>query len=266
MTAPLGRPAGKPSGKPAGNKPAGNSAGKPIASREAVSALLMQGLTALGVPERGDAGNQSIAGIRGRVELVPLLDRYMDELELFNAAFDLVGADNRRDLAVRHLLDSLAPWKPLLAAMGLTDAAGGQTLADAGTGAGLPGIPLALLFPGFRVTLIERMTKRCSFLENCRALLGLTNVEILEADITAAPAGRFDAVVFRAFRPLDPAMYQAIASLARPGGVLAAWKGRRSKIDEEMAGLEALKPRWEAYPVSVPFLESDERHLVTIAP
>ncbi len=227
--------------------------------------LLAEGLSALGIPD-ADGGPY---GMRGAATLIPLLERYMRELELFNAAFDLVGADTRADLVVRHLLDSLAPWRPFLAALGSPSAPSGAAgvppvVADAGTGAGFPGIPLALLFPGISFTLIERMSKRCAFLENCRAFLGLANAEILESEIERAPGGAHDAVVFRAFRPLDAAMYRSLSALTRPGGFLAAWKGRRAKIDEEMRGIESLAGRWSAEPVVVPFLDADERHLVTI--
>lgn len=222
----------------------------------------------------GDGGPY---GMRGSATLIPLLERYVRELELFNAAFDLVGAGTRADLVVRHLLDSLAPWKPFLRALEESRAldtsrardsssAGSPSVADAGSGAGFPGVPLALMFPGISFTLVERMSKRCAFLENCRAFLGLSNVTILESEIERAPAGAYDAVVFRAFRPLDDAMYRSLSALVRPGGALVAWKGRRSKIDGEMSGIASLTGAWNAEPVTVPFLDADERHLVTIRP
>jgi len=79
--------------------------------------------------------------------------------------------------------------------------------------------------------------------------------------------GSYDLIVFRAFRPLEPPMVRALLALLSPGGLLAAYKGRRQAIAEEMAPLEALggKDRiigpWEALPLEVPFLE-EERHLV----
>ncbi len=231
--------------------------GDSFAGRDA-SGLLAEGLRALGIPE-ADGGPY---GMRGAASLIPLLERYMRELELFNAAFDLVGADTRADLVVRHLLDSLAPWKPFLRA--LDSPLAPPAVADAGTGAGFPGIPLALLFPAISFTLIERMSKRCAFLENCRAFLSLSNVSILESEIERAPAGAFDVVVFRAFRPLDGPMYRSLSALTRHNGALVAWKGRRAKIDEEMAAIEGLTGAWDAERVVVPFLDADERHLVTI--
>ena len=254
--------------------------------------LLAEGLAELGLPAR--EGELAPVAVSSPDRLVPLLDRYLDELELFNAAFDLVAADTgseagRADLVVRHVLDSLAPWKDVareLAGRAVPasrasepGAAGTDAelpgipaleLADAGSGAGFPGIPLALLFPSIRVTLIERMSKRCAFLENCVALLGLTNVSVLNAEVERAPRGAFDVVVFRAFRPLERAMLGTLLSLARDGsaereaGCLAAWKARRERIEEEMIAVSDCVGRWEARPVTVPFLGHEERNLVVI--
>ena len=242
--------------------------------------LLARGLAELGLPAR--EGEFSPVELSPPERLVPLLNRYLDELELFNAAFDLVAADTgseagRADLVVRHVLDSLAPWKEIareLARRAVPPkgecSVPSVELADAGSGAGFPGIPLAILFPSVRVTLIERMSKRCAFLENCVALLGLSNVSVLNAEVERAPRGAFDVVAFRAFRPLERPMLGTLLSLARDGtaeregGCLAAWKARRERIEEEMKGVSDCVGRWEARPVSVPFLGHEERNLVVI--
>ncbi len=240
--------------------------------------LLSKGLLELGLPAR--EGEFSPVAVSSPHRLVPLIDRYLDELELFNAAFDLVAADTgseagRADLVVRHVLDSLAPWKDVARELARRAALGMESvpsleLADAGSGAGFPGIPLALLFPSVRVTLIERMSKRCAFLENCVALLGLSNVSVLNAEVERAPRGAFDVVVFRAFRPLERPMLGTLLSLARDGtaereaGCLAAWKARRERIEEEMIAVSDCVGRWEARPVTVPFLGHEERNLVVI--
>jgi 16S rRNA (guanine527-N7)-methyltransferase len=72
-------------------------------------------------------------------------------------------------------------------------------------------------------------------------------------------------VVFRAFRPLDPAILKGLFRLLREGGVLAAYKGRREKIAAEMDAVRAMAGPWETLPCPVPFLE-EERHLVVIRP
>ena len=227
-------------------------------------------------------------------ETISLLERYIRELELFNAAFDLVGAETgseqgRSDLVVRHILDSLAPWKEIAVELSARvtarlEAGEGEAvaeLADAGSGAGFPGIPLAILFPDARVTLIERMSKRCAFLENCKAMLALKNVTVLNAEVENAPQNAYDVVAFRAFRPLDRAMVKTLLALTRKperesrpsgtraapdrsGGCLAAWKARRERIEAEMGAIAEAVGYWEAKPLTVPFLEHEERHVVLI--
>jgi len=83
-----------------------------------------------------------------------------------------------------------------------------------------------------------------------------------------APPGRFDVVTFRAFKPLEPKIVKKLLRLCGEGGVLAAYKGRREKIDDEMAALETAQKQnkalaWEILPCPVPFLD-EERHLVLI--
>lgn len=223
------------------------------------SALLSEGLEKLEIP-REDSVLDGIS-VRGTEALYPLLSRYMDELELFNAVFDLVGSASRAELTVRHILDSLAPWRHIVRLLASAPTA---QIADAGTGAGLPGIPLALLLPTIQITLIERMSRRCSFLENCRAILALKNTTILESSIEQAPKNTYGLLVFRAFRPLDTKMYRALESRLVPRGKLAAWKGKMEKIEEEMGSLAGISGSWAALTITVPFLEDTERHLVVI--
>lgn len=247
--------------------------------------LLVKGLEALGVPPEdgvwgpGDvcsvgSGNAHPAEfnplhfrVRGISSIVPLVNTYIKELELFNAVFDLVGADpksdqGRSDLVVRHILDSLAPWKELCRLCIDLPGSASPKIADAGSGAGFPGIPLSIVFPDIHFTLIERMTKRCSFLENCKAILGLTNVSIVNVEVEKARAGAFDIVVFRAFRPLDHAMIKTLLALTSSTGFLAAYKAKRDKIEEEMSAISADVDGWKIVTLSVPFLEHEERHLV----
>lgn len=236
--------------------------------------LLSEGLRRLGFPETdGSFPGSGEPGlrVRGIGSLIPLIEKYLKELELFNAAFDLVGADNRSDLIVRHVLDSLAPWKEtaalLAAAAGAPEGLRVPRAADAGSGAGFPGIPLAIAFPEVSFTLIERMSKRCAFLENCAAMLRLSNVTVMNREVEKAPSEAFDVVVFRAFRPLDAAMTKTLLRLlAKPAGRLAAWKAREAKISEEMGGIASLVGGYEVLPLAVPFLDSEERNLVVIRP
>jgi 16S rRNA (guanine527-N7)-methyltransferase len=136
-------------------------------------------------------------------------------------------------------------------------------IADAGSGAGLPGIPLAIVLNNHPFTLIERMGRRSGFLRNTIAVLGLENVEVEQSGVEQAKAGRFTLVTFRAFRPLEPAMIKALFRLLTPQGVLAAYKARNEKIQEEMTPIKGLVGSWEAIETPVPFLE-EERRLVVI--
>jgi 16S rRNA (guanine527-N7)-methyltransferase len=207
--------------------------------------------------------------------IAALLERYMAEIELFNPAYGLVGVKNRRELVVRHIFDSLAATG-VLSGFLLEGAA--RRIADVGSGAGLPGIPLAIVQPQARFTLIERMGRRAGFLRSAVASLGLPNVAVEEKEMEKAAPGRFDLAVFRAFRPLEPPVLKSLLRLLGDGGVLAAWKGRQSLVREELGKLEAAgllspetppssppagdeKLRRKILPLRVPFLE-EERRLV----
>ncbi len=198
-----------------------------------------------------------------RRSLQEKLEAYIREIELFNPAYGLVGTESHEELVIKHILDSLAPLGYIQRALPAAVSAPGPAIADAGTGAGLPGLPLACALPACQFTLIERMGRRIGFLQNTLAILGLQNVRLEQADIEKARSGPFNLITFRAFRPLEPPMLKALYRLLAPGGVLAAYKGRMEKIREEMAPIEHLVSGWEALPVQVPFL-NEERHLVII--
>jgi len=194
-----------------------------------------------------------------------LLNRYINEIELFNPAYGLVGAADTEELIIKHILDSLAPmgiiFRLLTSLRQNSDAAFQYQIADAGSGAGLPGIPLAIAMPQYEFTLIERMGRRAGFLCNTKAVLSLSNVTIEESEIEKAPQGRFDLVTFRAFKPLEPKLLKTLFNLCKPDGIIAAYKGRREKIELEMEPLTGIQ--WEMIPYSVPFLD-EERHILVI--
>ncbi len=185
--------------------------------------------------------------------LAPLMEAYIKELRLFNSAYNLVNTDDREEIVVRHILDSLSAWQHIAAladerqklladqnGAGLSDAAPSNesvVIADIGSGGGLPGIPLAAALPQYNFTLIERMSKRCAFLQNAAAILGLKNVQVQNLELEKTPAASIDIATFRAFRPLDKKMLKSLLAVLKAGGVLAAYKARRSKILEEMGAL-----------------------------
>jgi 16S rRNA (guanine527-N7)-methyltransferase len=207
-----------------------------------------------------------------RDSILSLLVRYIEEIERFNPAYGLVAVKSRGELISRHILDSLAPLgiivklleeagKPPAAGGAGVDGVGAPRIADLGSGAGLPGIPLAIALPGVRFTLIERMGRRAGFLRNSIAVLALDNAEVEELEAERAGPGRFDLVCFRAFRPLDAPLLNAVFRLLAPGGIAAAYKGRRTAVEAEMAGLRA--GPWDCLPCPVPGLD-EERHLLVL--
>ena len=212
-----------------------------------------------------------------------LLTRYIEEIELFNPAYGLVKVSSRSELIVKHILDSLSPVNILRDLLNQSlqsrdgSAPGSQTgqAVDVGSGAGLPGIPLAVCMGNdIEFTLIERMARRAGFLQNTQAVLGLSNVKVEEADVEELvlkpeSAGLFDLVMFRAFTPIEADILKSLLKLLAPGGFIAAYKGRRESIEDEMKELEiSCKyqiPPWEIILLNVPFLD-DERHLLVIGP
>jgi len=201
-------------------------------------------------------------------EVISLLSRYIHEIELFNTAYGLVGAKDGDELVIKHILDSLAPLGIILRLLAETSAADKPQIADAGSGAGLPGIPLAAALPDCDFTLIERMERRSNFLWNTKASLNISNITVESGDLEKTAPGRFHLITFRAFKPLDPKLLKALFKASAKGGVIAAYKGKREKIEQEitpllphLSALEGCK--WETIPYKVPFLD-EERHILAI--
>jgi 16S rRNA (guanine527-N7)-methyltransferase len=210
------------------------------------SELLLDGLRELGVPER-DA-------------CLPRLEAYMTELERWNPRFGMVKFQDRAELVVKHVLDSLSAWRVI---RDLAAAGSGRVL-DVGSGAGLPGIPLAAALPGISFTLLERMTRRASFLKTCCVLLGLPSVTVLACDLSALQ-GDFDLVTFRAVAPLS----RFLDDIGRAGvqwGAVAAYKGRKERAEAEVDDVRRLPGtvlRAEIFDLHTPFLD-EERCLAVI--
>ncbi|MBU0935782.1 MAG: 16S rRNA (guanine(527)-N(7))-methyltransferase RsmG [Spirochaetes bacterium] len=218
----------------------------------------------------------SALGLEGELHLADSLARYAEAIEQWNPAWGLVGADGD-ELLIKHIGDSLAPL-PLvdecaarcrMAAAEATAAPEvGQvdyqpSLADFGSGAGLPGIPLALARPLLPVSLVDRMTRRINFLNMMRDQLPLPNVEVIEQQVEHA-RGSWDLISFRAFRPFERKLFKKIFAQCRPGGYVLAYKGRADKARAELAEIEGLYGSAEIRPVQVPKLD-DERCLVILS-
>jgi 16S rRNA (guanine527-N7)-methyltransferase len=193
-------------------------------------------------------------------DVISLLDRYKNEIELFNSAYGLTGTNDSKELVIRHILDSIAPLGVLSRLLGETE---NPKIADAGSGAGLPGIPLAIAMPNCEFTLIERMRRRAAFLCSTKAMLKISNVTVEEGELEKTQKESFNLVTFRAFKPLEPKLLKILISVLKKGGVIAAYKGRLEKIEQEMAPFKDFECNWEAIPYDVPFLEK-ERHILVI--
>src|SRR5918992_6107819 len=122
---------------------------------------------------------------------------YVALLVKWNRTYNLTAIRDPLAMVAHHLLDSLALLPPLPLA-----AAGGR-IADAGSGAGLPGIPLAIARPGWRVALAESRQKKCAFLRQAAIELELANVEVHEGRVEQwRPQAKFALVISRAFAEL----------------------------------------------------------------
>jgi 16S rRNA (guanine527-N7)-methyltransferase len=201
---------------------------------------LEQGLEALGL---------------ARAHAAPLLD-YLVLLLRWNRAYNLTAIRDPREMVSKHLLDSLA----MHASVDAIAAAGGS-LADLGAGAGLPGIPLAIVKPTLQVALVEANGKKARFLREAVRTLALGNARVLESRIEAVDAaGAFDAITARALASL-PLILELGGRFLKPDGVLLAMKGVVPA--DEIAALPAGWSVREVRPLTVPGLVA-ERHLVVV--
>jgi len=221
--------------------------------------LLEEGIKSLC---KNDSEIERLAANRAE-EIISLLERYIKEIELFNSAYGLVAAGSTKEIVIRHILDSLAPLGKISRLLSGKDKTSRPQIADAGSGAGLPGIPLAIALPECNFTLIERMGRRAGFLYSTSAVLGLSNITVEECGLEETESGRFSLVTFRAFKPLEPKLLKTLLNVCEEGGIIAAYKGRLEKIKQEISPLEKICGKWEAIPYGVPFLD-EERHLLVI--
>lgn len=182
-----------------------------------------------------------------------LLDLYLSEIGLWNPKYNLVKVDSEEEIISRHLLDSLSGLSMI---RGKTP----SSIADLGSGGGFPGIPLAIFMENCRFYLVERSGRRCTFLENALLQLGLDNVEILNRDLKEVE-GPFDMLTFRAFRPFEEEILKGMLRILKPGGWVAAYKGRKDKTQEEWQGIKDRFESGEIIPMKVPFSEG-ERHML----
>ena len=202
---------------------------------------LQEGLVALGL----DLPAAMLSKLLGYVAL----------LKKWNGTYNLTAIREESEMVTQHLLDSLS-MLPVLSESALA----GRRWADVGSGAGLPGIPLAIVRPDLDMTLIETIEKKSAFLRQAKIELGLSNLKVVCGRVEDMAGGLFDAVISRAFAELATFVDLAGHLLAQ-NGRLYAMKGLAPE-DE----LSRLPPGWvvlECARLSVPGLDA-QRHLIVL--
>lgn len=202
-----------------------------------LAACLQQGVEALGLALSPSCQGRLLA--------------YQALIAKWNRTYNLTAIRDEREMVVQHLLDSLSvlPHLPSTA-----------RVADIGSGAGLPGIPLAIADPELQVTLVETVDKKSAFQRQAKIELGLANLTVTNARVEQLPAGGFDAVISRAFAEIVDFVNLA-GHLLAPGGRMYAMKGVLPEA--EMARLPAGWRVGAVTPLQVPGLAA-QRHLIVI--
>ena len=196
--------------------------------------LLEDGLQALGLEELLDGDN--------------LLMEYVTELMNWNRIYNLTSVRKPTDIIPRHILDSLSILPHLH----------GRRILDIGTGAGLPGIPLAIACPAREFVLLDSSSKKLRFVQQTLGILRLENVTLENARVEEfRPEVLFDTIICRAFSDL-PDFYRHAARLCSPGGRLLAMKGVYPMTEIEC--LEDKTVLDDVISLKVPGLDA-ERHL-----
>lgn len=175
-----------------------------------------------------------------------LLD-YLALVHKWNKVHNLTAVRDPADMVTLHLLDSLAVLPYIKA----------RRLLDVGSGAGLPGIPLAICLPQLQVTVLDSIEKKASFMRQAKAELGLANLEVVSGRVEQyQPAALYDVIISRAFSDLQ-LFTKLTQHLGAPSGQWLAMKGVQP--DDELAQITIQPSR--IVPLKVAGLEA-QRHLV----
>jgi len=193
-------------------------------------------------------------GIALPYETPDRLLQYLALVKKWSQVYNLTAVRKPEAMLTQHLFDSLVVLPHMV----------GPHVADVGSGAGLPGIPLALVRPDWHVVLIESNHKKAVFLQQARIELGLTNVEVVAKRVESfRPTEKFDTVISRAFSSLV-VFVKLAGHLCREGvgaGKIVAMKGACPQ--EDLVQFPAQFVIDKVFPVMVPGLEA-RRHLVII--
>jgi 16S rRNA (guanine527-N7)-methyltransferase len=204
---------------------------------QALRALLEAGLARLGTVLKGAQ--------------IDRLTRYLRLLEKWNHVYNLTGVRDVRHMVSAHLLDSLS----------VCNFIHGPRALDVGSGAGLPGIPLAVACPRLQFVLLDANAKKIRFVQQAIIELRLSNVDVERRRVeTYRPAARFDTVISRAFASLEAFIARA-EPLCAPAGRMLAMKSSLSAEEQKLLG--TMPERIKTYKLKVPHLDG-ERQLIEI--
>lgn len=191
-------------------------------------------------------------GVQLTAEMEQQLLQFVALLAKWNRVYNLTSVRKPPDMITRHILDSLAA---------LPYVHGSQVL-DIGTGAGLPGIPLAVACPAWNVVLLDSSGKKLRFVRQAVAELGLSNVQVEHARIEEyAPQARYDTVISRAFSSLGE-IYEQAQRLCASSGRVIAMKGVYPVAEVEALPSQELVR--EVVTLEIPQMQA-QRHLVIMA-
>ncbi|HWR73757.1 MAG TPA: 16S rRNA (guanine(527)-N(7))-methyltransferase RsmG [Nitrospirota bacterium] len=181
---------------------------------------------------------------------------YIQELKKWNRTINLSAIRDDRDIIVKHFLDSFTFAKGFTPEPGLM-------LLDMGSGAGFPALPLKIAFPDIKVTLIESVKKKASFLRHMIRTLEVTGAEVADVRTDMLPtdfSGRFGVVTARAFANMGKTLAESVRFL-NPGGLLILSRGPEEGIEQgEIERLGYMLDRTEQ--VTLPY--SDNRRAIWV--
>lgn len=173
------------------------------------------------------------------------LVQYLQLLQKWNKVYNLTAIRDPEEMFVKHILDSLCVAPHI----------NSERLIDVGTGGGLPGIPLAILYPDRQIDLLDSNSKKTRFLIQAKAELGLQNTQVFHQRVESYhPQPLYQGVVSRAFASLDD-MLQWTHHLLEPNGHW--WAMKSQKTQEELAELPNFAKMLQVFELRVPGLDAD---------
>ncbi len=204
-------------------------------------------------------------GISLSVDAITALLAYLALIQKWNKVYNLTAVRDPADMLTHHLLDSLAVVAPLRRhTQGNPQQQPGSTrLLDVGSGAGLPGVVLAIVCPELDVHCVDTVGKKAAFIQNVANVLKLPNLHGVHARVEQLKAEPFDIVTSRAFSSLADFVTLTAFHVKQPGGVWLAMKGKHP--GDEVAALPAGVSVFHVEQLVVPGLDA-ERCLVWMRP